>query len=40
LRRYIVEDEPDARLRTVCLLLLEIEIERLKRLEYAHRLPG
>jgi hypothetical protein len=32
MRRYIIEHERDPRLRTICLLLLEIEIERLRRL--------
>jgi hypothetical protein len=32
LRAYIIERERDPRLRLVCLLLLEIEIERLRRM--------
>jgi hypothetical protein len=39
LRRYIIERETDPRLRTVCLLLREFEIERLRRMRLERR-PG
>jgi hypothetical protein len=32
LRSYIIKHERDPRLRTICLLLLEVEIERLRRM--------